>query len=105
MVRHSSQIMECFASVPHKKVSSSVATAVSPFLLPRGLRIQQAAEYAGVSHWFLRSAIWTGTLKAHRAGKVLIILREDLDDFLTSLPAVKPSESEWLAKRQLGAAA
>jgi excisionase family DNA binding protein len=64
------------------------------------LRVAQAVAYTGASHWFIREAIWTGALKAHRAGKVLIILREDLDDFLTSLPTVKPSDSEWLAKRQ-----
>ena len=43
----------------------------------RGLRVPDAAAYAGVTHWHIRTAIWTGGLKAYRAGKVIIILRED----------------------------
>lgn len=57
-------------------------------LTPRGLRIQDAAKYAGVSHWHLRTAIKVGELKARRAGKVIIVLREELDTFLSALPVV-----------------
>jgi len=52
---------------------------------PRGLRVADAARYAGVSHWFLRSAVWRGELKARRAGKVIIILRDELDSYLSAL--------------------
>lgn len=68
------------------------AVDVSPkieSLLPRGLRIQDAARYAGVSHWHLRTAIKVGKLTARRAGKVIVILREELDAFLSALPLVK----------------
>jgi excisionase family DNA binding protein len=67
---------------------------------PRGLRVPDAAQYAGVSHWFIRSAVWNGKLRARRAGKVIIILRDDLDEFLNSLPEVQPNTAEWLADRQ-----
>ncbi len=67
----------------------------------RGMRVAQAAAYAGgVTHWFIRSAIWAGQLKARRAGKVIIILKDDLDHFLNSLPVVEPNGADWLAKRQ-----
>ena len=45
-------------------------------------------------------AIWQGKLPARRVGKSLVILRRDADEFLTSLPAVQPLKSEWLADRQ-----
>jgi len=67
---------------------------------PRGLRTHEAAKYAGVSHWFIRNAIWTGKLRARRAGKVIIILREDLDLFLDSLPMVTPSTAGWVSARE-----
>jgi excisionase family DNA binding protein len=66
----------------------------------RGLRVSDAATYAGVTHWHIRTAVWTGKLKAHRAGKVILIMRDDLDCYLNSLPEIQPSHAEWLAKRQ-----
>jgi excisionase family DNA binding protein len=69
-------------------------------LCPRGLRVPDAAAYAGVTHWCIRTAIWAGRLKAHRAGKVILIMRDDLDRYLNSLPEIQPSRAEWLAKRQ-----
>jgi len=71
---------------------------------PRGLRVPDAAAYAGVTHWHIRTAIWTGRLKAYRAGKVIIVLREDIDRYLNSLAEVQPNNAEWLAKRQQTAA-
>lgn len=66
---------------------------------PRGLRVSEAAEYAGATHWCIRTAVWTGKLRARRVGKTLIILRDDLDRYLESLPEVPPLKSPWLAKR------
>lgn len=83
---------------------SKVVPVVQPnqteSLCPRGLRVGDAARYAGTTRWHLRSAIWTGRLKAHRAGKVIIIMRDDLDRYLNSLPEIQPNHAEWLAKRQ-----
>ena len=72
---------------------------------PRGLRVPDAAAYAGVTHWHIRTAIWTGRLKAYRAGKVIIVLREDIDRYLNSLAEVQPNNAEWLADRQQKAGA
>ncbi len=82
---------------PLTAVTQSRVTASAPV---RGLRVSDAAKYAGVTHWHVRTAIWTGKLKAYRAGKVIIILRDDLDRYLNSLPEVQPLKSEWLADRQ-----
>jgi len=73
---------------------------VTQSIAPRGLRVGDAARYAGTTHWHIRTAIWTGRLKAYRAGKVIIILRDDLDRYLNALPQIQPSHAEWLAKRQ-----
>jgi hypothetical protein len=72
---------------------------------PRGLRVPEAAAYAGTTPWHIRTAIWTGKLKAYRAGKYLIVLREELDHYLSSLPEVQPSSAKWLAARQQKAGA
>ena len=73
-------------------------------LMPRGLRIVQAARYAGVSTWFIRQAIWEGRLKALRCGKFVIILRDELDRFLENQPPVEPSSASWLVERRHQAA-
>lgn len=84
-----------------RKEVPSASTPVTQSSVPvRGLRVPDAAAYAGVTHWYIRTAVWTGRLKAHRAGKVIIILREDLDRYLSSLPEVQPLKSSWLAVRQ-----
>ena len=80
------------------------APAITVSLLqPRGLRIVQAAIYAGVTTWFIRQAVWRGRLKARRCGKFVIILRDELDQFLESQPLVETSSAEWLAQRHKSA--
>jgi len=69
-------------------------------VVPRGLRIVQAARYAGASTWFIRQAVWEGRLRARRCGKFVIVLRDDLDEFLETLPPVEPSSAEWLTRRR-----
>lgn len=89
----------------HKKAvptfsNSSASVNSNVAVVPRGLRVADAARYAGTTHWHIRTAVWTGRLKAYRAGKVIIILRDDLDRYLNSLPEVQPLNSQWLAERQ-----
>jgi excisionase family DNA binding protein len=84
--------------------SSSPASATGESAVaPRGLRIVQAARYAGVSTWFIRQAVWEGRLKARRCGKFVIILRDELDQFLENQPPVEPSSAAWLAQRRSAA--
>ncbi len=78
-------------------------TAAESSLSPRGLRIVQAARYAGVSSWFIRQAVREGRLKARRCGKFVIILRDDLDQFLETLPPIEPSSAPWLTQRRVAA--
>jgi excisionase family DNA binding protein len=49
---------------------------------PRGLGIQAAAAYLGVTSSFIRSQIWAGHLRALMLGKRHIVDRLDLDRFL-----------------------
>jgi excisionase family DNA binding protein len=58
-------------------------TTKTEVVLPsRGLRLAEAANYMGVTIWFVRVAIWSKKLRAHKFGKRLIVLREDCDAFL-----------------------
>jgi excisionase family DNA binding protein len=82
------------------KPKSPVSANAESLLLPRGLRIVHAAKYAGVSTWFIRQAVWEGRLKARRCGKFVIILRDELDQFLENQPPVQPSSAAWLAERR-----
>lgn len=82
---------------------TSTALGGESALTPRGLRIVQAARYAGVSTWFIRQAIWEGRLKARRCGKFVIVLRDELDRFLENQPRVEPSSAAWLAQRRTAA--
>lgn len=84
------------ANIISTKQSSAPDSGVSP----RGLRIMDAARYAGTTSWFIRTAIWEGRLSARRCGKLLIILRDDLDSFLESQQQVEPSTASWLAERR-----
>jgi len=77
-----------------------VSASAESLLPPRGLRIVQAARYAGVSTWFIRQAIWEGRLKARRCGKFVIILRDELDQFLENQPPVGLSSAAWLVQRR-----
>jgi len=92
---------------PRRKALPGVsASSVTQLAAPvRGLRVADAAKYAGVSHWFIRTAVWQGKLRAYRAGKVILILRDDLDRWLNSLPEVQRNDAEWLANRQQKAGA
>ncbi len=84
-------------------MNTSTSTALitgESLLAPRGLRIVQAARYAGVTTWFIRQAIWEGRLKARRCGKFVIILRDELDQFLENQPPIEPSSATWVAHRR-----
>ena len=48
----------------------------------RGYRIPEAAEYMGVSPWFVELKIRSGELPALRLCRHYTILREDMDAFL-----------------------
>jgi hypothetical protein len=50
--------------------------------------LKQAASVTGVALWHLRSAIWSGQLIAHMAGKKQIVLRADLEKWLASQPVI-----------------
>ena len=52
-----------------------------------GLSVPEACTVAGIGKTKIYEAIATGQLKARKLGKRRLILRDDLRDFLTSLPA------------------
>jgi excisionase family DNA binding protein len=62
----------------------------------RGYRIAEAAQYMGVSPWFVELKIRSGELPALRLCRHYTILREDMDEFLNKQRAA--------IERQKGAA-
>lgn len=48
----------------------------------RGYRIHEAAQYLGVTPWYIETRIRSKELPALRLGRHYTILREDLDTFL-----------------------
>jgi excisionase family DNA binding protein len=51
-----------------------------------GLSIAEACAMAGIGRTKIYRAISDGTLKARKFGKRTLILRDDLREFLSSLP-------------------
>ncbi len=63
-----------------KKVSPAAILEVVPF----ALTLKQAAQYSSMTLWALRTAVWSGKLSARLSGKRLLILRSDLENFVTN---------------------
>jgi excisionase family DNA binding protein len=57
--------------------------------LRQGLSIAEACATAGIGRTKIYQAISTGELVARKYGKRTLILRTDLQDFLTNLPTVQ----------------
>ena len=55
-------------------------------LIREGLSISEACAVAGIGRTKIYQAITDGTLKAPKCGKRTLVLRDDLRDFLASLP-------------------
>jgi excisionase family DNA binding protein len=53
-------------------------------VIPRLLRIQEAATYVGSTPWFIRSIIWSREIPFVKLGKRLLLDRCDLDHFVES---------------------
>ncbi|MCK1721277.1 helix-turn-helix domain-containing protein [Bradyrhizobium sp. 141] len=51
-----------------------------------GLSISEACAVVGIGRTKIYQAISTGKLKARKYGKRTLVLRDDLRDFLASLP-------------------
>jgi hypothetical protein len=71
------------------KKSSVVVPVVPPDFHSLSFNLKQAAALTGIALWHLRSAIWNGQLNAHMAGKKQIVLRVDLEKYISSQPLVR----------------
>ena len=72
------------------KTSGTSPTSIPASITPRGLRIEAAASYSGLSSFFLEEIIRAGTLPAvggpgSGVCQAYIILREHLDEYLDGL--------------------
>jgi excisionase family DNA binding protein len=70
------------------RTAMEIAMNESPSNLQReGLSISEASAVAGIGRTKIYQAISDGNLKARKCGKRTIVLREELRQFLASLPA------------------
>ncbi len=60
-----------------------------PEFYREGLSITEACRIAGIGRTKIYEAIAGGCLKARKLGKRTIVLRSDLNSFLTGLPMVR----------------
>jgi excisionase family DNA binding protein len=58
-------------------------------LQPEGLSIVEACRVAGIGRTKIYEAIASGSLKARKFGKRTIILRTELQSFLSALPVLE----------------
>ena len=87
-----------------KRVSAAVSKRKSPTLVfpapnPQALSfsIKEAAAITGLAVWAIRSAIWAGSLPARLVGKRQIILRTDLERWLSTQPVIHRRSSRRAA--------
>jgi len=77
--------------------NSARRNVVAPVVDPMSVisfSLQQAAAATGITIWCLRTAIWSGELTAHVAGKKQIILRADLERWISRLPMANPRATQ-----------
>ena len=69
-----------------KKVQSLKTDAVPPPPAAVGLTIEGAVAASGIGRTLIFRAIQRGDLRARKLGRRTIVLRDDLTEFLKSLP-------------------
>lgn len=73
------------------KNSARIVPVIPPsdFSSSLSFSLKAAALATGIALWHIRSAIWDGKLPAHVAGKKQIVLRSDLERWISSQPVVR----------------
>jgi hypothetical protein len=89
-------------------LSKTSGTSPTPAITPRGLRIEAAASYSGLSPFFLEEIIRNGTLPAvggpgSGVCAAYIILREDIDEYLDALREQAVERAEQRRKEKAAA--
>jgi hypothetical protein len=72
------------------QINAAQTSGTSPSITPRGLRIEAAAQYSGLSPFFLEEIIRNGTLPAiggpgSGVCAAYVVLREHIDEYLDTV--------------------
>jgi excisionase family DNA binding protein len=78
-------ILRVFAA-NHADINGDIMNQTVSTIQREGLSISEACAAAGIGRTKLYQAITAGNLKARKCGKRTLVLRDDLRDFLASLP-------------------
>jgi hypothetical protein len=92
------------------KIDAATTSGTSPSITPRGLRIEAAASYSGLSPFFIEELIRNGTLPAiggpgSGVCAAYVVLREHLDEYLDELGEVAVARAEERRKTKKAVAA
>jgi len=87
-------------------LDAAKTSGTSPSLQPRGLRIEQAAQYTGLSPFFIEECIRNGELLSYggpgsAVSAAHIVTREHLDQFIDKL--VERAERRAAEKKKVAA--
>jgi hypothetical protein len=90
------------AEIEARRVAENPVPAADAVVsFPRGLTLPRASEYSGLTVWMLRTLVWDRTIPSQMHGQRIIILREDLDKYLTEskrkLAYIKPRQKKVAA--------
>ena len=87
--------------------SQTSGTSPTSSITPRGLRIEAAASYSGLSPFFIEELIRNGTLPAIGGPgtgiAAYVVLREHLDEYLGTLAEVATERAEQRCKSRKAA--
>jgi excisionase family DNA binding protein len=75
-------------SANHRTTNGGQTLKDNPGFQREGLSISEACAFAGIGRTKIYQAISEGSLKARKCGKRTLILRDELRQFLASLPGV-----------------
>jgi excisionase family DNA binding protein len=73
-------------SANHRTTNGGQTLKDNPGFQREGLSISEACAVAGIGRTKIYQAITAGNLKARKCGKRTLVLRDDLREFLASLP-------------------
>jgi hypothetical protein len=84
------------------KTDAAQTSGTSPSITPRGLRTEQAAQYSGLSPFYIEELIRNGTLPAVGGPgtgiAAYVVLREHMDEYLDELSVAAAERAEQRRK-------
>jgi len=83
-----------------KKQAVAVPAVVAVHPNAISLNLLQVAAVTGLLLWQVRTLLWEGKLPARKVGRNLVVLKSDVEAYMSALPTVAPkTDKPWMQKR------